>query len=262
MCWCNQAAFVAAHADPSNFPPAAYSMPASSSRFTFWRSTNGAAAENRAESLRSMPFWHYLVATLLGAANTFSFAPTPHGGWLEVVLFTLFFAWLSRTSGWRSAALTGWAFGFGNFVTGVWWLYVSMHYYGGMAAPLAGAAVVLFTGYLAVYPALASVVWSLMAGRARYDDQSDQPDKPEPRYVPTWHGAFAFASAWALGEWLRGLVFTGFPWLSSGYAQVDGPLAGFGPVAGVYGVGWVLALVAALLVQAFYSYSKHTRTAL
>jgi apolipoprotein N-acyltransferase len=212
-------------------------------------------ASRRGNTTRALPFWHYFVAALLGAANTLSFAPTPHGGWLEIVIFTLFFAWLSRTSGWKSAALTGWAFGFGNFVTGVWWLYVSMHDYGGMAAPLAGAAVVLFTTYLAIYPALASAVWSLLAGRARYGDESDSAElnKPaEPRYAPTWHGAFAFASAWALGEWLRGLVFTGFPWLTSGYAQVDGPLSGFGPVAGVFGVGWVLALVAALLVQAFY----------
>jgi apolipoprotein N-acyltransferase len=246
-------------------------MPASSSRFTSWRDSAGDTPQDPAESRRSLPVWHYLVAALLGAANTLSFAPTPHGGWLEVAIFTLFFAWLSRTSSWRGAALTGWAFGFGNFVTGVWWLYVSMHDYGGMAAPLAATAVVLFTGYLAIYPALASIVWSLLAGRARFEDDPETrseneseiaaAEETEPRYVPTWHGAFAFASAWALGEWLRGLVFTGFPWLASGYAQVDGPLSGFGPVAGVYGVGWVLALVAALLVQAFYSYSKRARMA-
>jgi apolipoprotein N-acyltransferase len=228
-------------------------MADSSSRFTFWRSNRQDSADNRAGAAQSLPFWHYLVAAVLGAANTLSFAPTPHGGWLELVIFTLFFAWLTRTSGWKSAALTGWAFGFGNFVTGVWWLYVSMHDYGGMAAPLAAAAVALFCMYLAVYPALAGIVWSLVAGRARYEDGgSAKSDLDEPRFVPTWHGAFAFASAWALGEWLRGLVFTGFPWLASGYAQVDGPLASFGAIAGVYGVGWVLGLVAALLVQGFY----------
>ena len=217
------------------------------SRFAFRRSA-------RIDNAQSLPFWHYLVAAILGAANTLSFAPMPHGGWIELVIFTLFFAWLTRTSGWKGAALTGWAFGFGNFVTGVWWLYVSMHDYGGMAAPLAAAAVVLFSMYIAIYPALAGVVWSFCAGRARYEDNgSIVPAADEPRFVPTWHGAFAFASAWALGEWLRGLVFTGFPWLSSGYAQVDGPLAGFGAIAGVYGVGWVLALVAALLVQGFYT---------
>jgi len=232
-------------------------MADSSSRIT----SRPMPAQKRAGTAQSLPFWHYLVAAVLGAANTLSFAPTPHGGWVELVIFTLFFAWLTRTSGWKSAALTGWAFGFGNFVTGVWWLYVSMHDYGGMAAPLAAAAVALFSMYLAIYPALAGVVWSLCAGRARYDDNEDYAGSSsvaadEPRFVPTWHGAFAFASAWALGEWLRGLVFTGFPWLASGYAQVDGPLAGFGSVAGVYGVGWVLGLVAALLVQGFYGFRR------
>jgi apolipoprotein N-acyltransferase len=200
-----------------------------------------AARESRG---RALPRWHYLVALAAGAANTLSFAPTPHGGWLELVIFVFFFAWLTRATGWKSAALTGGAFGFGNFVTGVWWLYVSMHYYGGMAAPLAGAAVVLFSLYLAVYPALAAGIWSFCAGHARNGASDDKP------FSPTWHGALAFASAWAIGEWLRGTVFTGFPWLASGYAQVDGPFAGFAPVAGVYGVGWMLALVAALIVQA------------
>jgi apolipoprotein N-acyltransferase len=203
--------------------------------------TSTAAA---AEGGRALPRWHYLVAVAAGAANTLSFAPTPHGGWLEIAIFAFFYLWLTRTTGWKSAALTGFAFGFGNLVTGVWWLYVSMHDYGGMPAPLAGAALVLFSMYLAFYAGLAAGVWSFCAGHA-----SNGRADPRP-FSPTWHGAFAFASAWALGEWLRGYVFTGFPWLSSGYAQVDGPLAGFAPIAGVYGVGWMLALVAALIVQA------------
>ena len=194
---------------------------------------------------RTLPRSHYLVAFLAGAANTLSFAPTPHGGWLEIVLFVFFFAWLTRTTGWKSAALTGGAFGFGNFVTGVWWLYVSMHVYGGMSALLAGAAVALFSLYLALYPALAAGIWSFCAGHAHNRALDDRP------FAPTWHGAFAVASAGALGEWLRGTIFTGFPWLASGYPQVDGPLAGFAPVVGVYGIGWVLALIAALLVQAW-----------
>ncbi|POR48559.1 apolipoprotein N-acyltransferase [Paraburkholderia eburnea] len=196
---------------------------------------------------RALPAWHYLAALALGALNTLSFAPTPHGGWLEIAIFAGLYFWLTRTTGWKSALFTGWAFGFGNFVTGVWWLYVSMHVYGGMPAPLAGAALGLFSLYLGVYPALAALLWSFCAGHARQNRASAQDALP---YSPTWHGAFAFASAWALGEWARGYIFTGFPWLSSGYAQVDGPFAGFAPIVGVYGVGWVLALVAALLVQA------------
>jgi apolipoprotein N-acyltransferase len=200
---------------------------------------------------RTLPRWHYLAALAAGAANTLSFAPTPHGGWLALALFVFLYAWLARTTGWKSAALAGGAFGFGDFVTGVWWLYVSMHDYGGMAAPLAGAALVLFALYLALYPAIAAGLWSFCAGHAANGRHAER------AFAPTWHGAFAFASAWALGEWLRGTVFTGFPWLASGYAQADGPLAGFAPIVGVYGVGWIAALVAALVVQAAYAAITH-----
>ncbi|HTH61953.1 MAG TPA: apolipoprotein N-acyltransferase [Paraburkholderia sp.] len=197
---------------------------------------------------RSLSFWHYVAALAAGALNTLTFAPTPHGGWLSIAIFAFFYFWLTRATGWKSAFGTGWAFGFGNFATGVWWLYVSMHTYGGMPAALAGAAVALFALYLGLYPALSAALWSFCAGHAG-NGRAASADDPRP-FAPTWHGAFAFASAWAIGEWARGTVFTGFPWLSSGYAQVDGPLAGFAPVVGVYGVGWMLALVAALIVQA------------
>jgi apolipoprotein N-acyltransferase len=175
-----------------------------------------------------MPF---ACAALLGVLNTFSFAPTPGGGWLELLVVAAVFIVLQASRSTRGAALRLGAFGFGNYVSGVWWLYVSMHDYGGMAAPLAGAAVVLFTLYLAIYPALAGAVWYRIAGGIG------------------WRSSFVFAAAWTLGEWLRGLVFTGFPWLASGYPQVDGPLAGFAPVFGVYGVGFTVALVGALFVQ-------------
>ncbi|CAB3779816.1 apolipoprotein N-acyltransferase [Pararobbsia alpina] len=175
-----------------------------------------------------MPF---ACAALLGVLNTFSFAPTPGGGWLELLVIVALFIVLQASRSTRGAALRLGAFGFGNYVSGVWWLYVSMHDYGGMAAPLAGAAVVLFTLYLAIYPALAGAIWYRVVGGIG------------------WRSSFAFAAAWTLGEWLRGLVFTGFPWLASGYPQVDGPLAGFAPMVGVYGVGFTVALVGALLVQ-------------
>ena len=179
---------------------------------------------------------HYLLAAALGALNTLSFAPVPHGGWFEIVVFIGAFWLLTRTRTWRGAALTGGAFGFGNFVSGVWWLYVSMHFYGGMAPLLAGAAVVLFSLYLALYPALAGALWHLCSRHSRAHT--------------AWWSSLVFASAWALGEWLRGTALTGFPWLASGYPQVDGPLSGYAPLVGVYGVGWVLALIAALVVQA------------
>ncbi|ACR30114.1 apolipoprotein N-acyltransferase [Burkholderia glumae] len=188
---------------------------------------------------RALPRWHYPAALLAGAANTLSFAPTPHGGWLQLLVFIWFYAQLARSATRGQATLTGAAFGFGNFLSGIWWLFISMHVYGEMATPIAAGALVLCCLYLALYPALSSLAWALAAGK-----------RAGQAFAPSWHGAFAFASAWALGEWARGTVLTGFPWLASGYPQVDGPFAGYAPVAGVYGIGWVLALFAALVVNA------------
>src|SRR5271168_827695 len=103
-------------------------------------------------NVRRLPLWFYLLAVAVGMLNTLSFAPTPHGGWLELLLLAVLFVLLGRARSSRQAALTGGAFGFGNFVTGVWWLYVSMHDNGGMAAALATAALVLLALGLALFP--------------------------------------------------------------------------------------------------------------
>src|SRR5690606_12357973 len=58
----------------------------------------------------------------------------------------------------------------------------------------------------------------------------------------------AFPAAWMLSEWVRGWMFTGFPWLIVGYAQSPaGPLSGYAPLFGVYGVSLATALSAGLL---------------
>ncbi|MGI4812931.1 MAG: apolipoprotein N-acyltransferase [Janthinobacterium lividum] len=178
---------------------------------------------------RALPL---LLAASFGALNTLSFAPVPHGGWLEIGVFIAYFLLLFRARSAAGAFAAGLAFGCGGFLSGIWWLYISMHFYGGMAPPLAAGAVLLFSIYLGFYAGLAALLWRLLSRGRR-----------------NWPSAVAMASAWALGEWLRGTVFTGFPWLASGYAQTDGPLGGYASLVGVYGIGWVLALLAALLAQ-------------
>jgi apolipoprotein N-acyltransferase len=138
----------------------------------------------------------------------------------------------------RRGARLGMAFGLGWFGGGIWWLYISMAVYGGMAPPLAGAALLLFCAYLALYPALACALAAAIAPAARR------------QAWPLRAGlgaALALAAALTLGDFLRGEVFTGFPWLALGYAQVGSALAGYAPVLGVYGVGFAAALTAALL---------------
>ncbi len=62
---------------------------------------------------------------------------------------------------------------------------------------------------------------------------------------------------WTLAEWLRGLLFTGFPWLSVGYSQVpNSPLAGYAPLLGVYGVSLIVAVSAGILTTFALMYRR------
>ncbi|WP_236105646.1 apolipoprotein N-acyltransferase [Pandoraea fibrosis] len=188
---------------------------------------------------RSWPAWRARVlAGLAGIAQTLAFAPRDVW-WLQLLAMAGLFALVERSASRRDAFWLGGCFGLASFVSGIWWLYISMHTYGGMPAIMAGAAVVLFSIYLALYPALAAYAtrWVTAAGPWR---------------------AFAFAGAWTLAEWLRGTVFTGFPWLSPGYAHVDGPLSGFAPLVGVYGIGGLAALAAAWLARAVLPFAVTT----
>jgi apolipoprotein N-acyltransferase len=132
------------------------------------------------------------------------------------------------------AALYGWAFGTGWLSAGTWWLFISMHRYGQLPAPLAGAAVVLLAAALSLYLALA------LAAYARWRRGRAGPD------------AVLLAALWLAAELARGVIFTGFPWLASGYAQIDGPLAVLLPWVGVYGVGAVVAALAVALAAGWW----------
>lgn len=174
-----------------------------------------------------------LAALLLGALTVCGFAPF-HLFPLPLATLALLFALWRAAATVRQAAWLGWLWGFGCFLGGVSWIYVSMHDVGGMLAPLAAAATLSFCAYLALFPAFAGGLFRhFQSGSA-------------------WRDALLLAGLWALGEWLRGWLFTGFPWLALGYAQSPpSPLAGYAALLGVYGIGLILAALAALLTYAW-----------
>ena len=139
-------------------------------------------------------------------------------------------AWcVARAPDRREAALSGFAFGLGLFTAGIGWIYVALHVFGAMPAWLAVPVTLVFAAYLALFPALAAGVSARFAPGLRW---------------------LALPAAWTLTEWLRGWLFTGFPWLALGYSQVPAsPFAGFAPVFGVYGVSFVTALAGAALAS-------------
>ncbi|HEY6897949.1 MAG TPA: apolipoprotein N-acyltransferase [Rhodocyclaceae bacterium] len=174
------------------------------------------------------------MAFALGAGAVFGFAPFE---WfpLPPISLALLFALWQRELRPGHIALLGLCWGLGCFLGGVSWVYVSMHDVGGMAAPLAALATLTFAAVLALFPALAGYAY----GRLRSG-------------AATVRHALLLAGLWALAELLRGWIFTGFPWLALGYSQTPpSPLAGYAPLLGGYGIGLLLALVAAALALAW-----------
>jgi apolipoprotein N-acyltransferase len=161
--------------------------------------------------------------------HTAAFAPLE--AWPLQILALAGLAALVRTASPRGAAALGWWFAFGWLASGMWWLYISMHRYGGMASPLAALAVLLLAAALALYYALALAVW------ARWRGTVGRPVR----------ASLGFAACWTLGELARGVLLTGFPWIAGGYAHTTGPLAAWAPWIGVYGIGALAAWLGAAL---------------
>jgi len=167
--------------------------------------------------------WRWAVAFLAGASCVPGFAPT---GWfpLPILALAILVSLITDLRSVRAAAWTGFAFGLGLFLFGVGWVYIALHRFGGMPFWLAGPATLLFTAFLSLYPAAACALAASLRQR--------------------WQ-LVAFPAIWALTEWARGWVFTGFPWLSVGYSQVPAsPLAGWAPILGVFGVSFFAVLAA------------------
>jgi apolipoprotein N-acyltransferase len=173
------------------------------------------------------PAWLEATAmALLGAVQTLAFVHT--AAWPLPLLTAVLLVWRLNQSRPRRAALLGWCYGTAWLVAGVWWLFISMHRYGGLPAPLAAAAVLALCAALSLYLGLACGLYAhWRSGRPGAD-------------------ALLFAALWLLAEWARNDLFTGFPWVAAGYSQVDAPLAAMAPWLGVVGVGALMAWAAAL----------------
>jgi apolipoprotein N-acyltransferase len=172
--------------------------------------------------------WRYaLLSIVAGALFPLAFAPINLPWFALLSLTVLLFCWQDATP--KQAFWRGFLWGFAAFVVGVSWVHVAIREFG--QAPLALS--LFLTGgmvaILALFPAAAG--WLLV----RF-------------FHPGWPRLLAFAPFWVISEFLRGHVFSGFPWLFAGYSQTDTWLAVLLPLSGVYGASLALALLATLLL--------------
>jgi len=172
----------------------------------------------------------FLLVFVVGAVAVLGFAPFRLFP-LPILTVALLLALWLRAGSPRAAAALGFAYGLAFFLAGASWVYVSLHEFGSMPAPLAALATFLFCAVLALFPALAGYACARTA------------------LPPPFALGLLAPAAWTLAEWTRGWIFTGFPWLALGYSQIPAsPLAGYAPLLGIHGVTLAGALTAGLLV--------------
>jgi apolipoprotein N-acyltransferase len=151
-------------------------------------------------------WWRILIAFLAGASSTLALPPTDI--WpLPFITFPIL-VWLvdgaagGRFGGVLAAAAVGWWFGFGYFLAGLYWVGHAFLVDAKTFGWLLPFAVVALPAGMALYTAfglaLARLIWTRGATRV-----------------------LALAVSLTLAEWLRGHLFSGFPWNAYGYALIS-----------------------------------------
>jgi apolipoprotein N-acyltransferase len=169
------------------------------------------------------------IAFLAGAASTLGLAP--FNAWPVLFLTFPIAVWLlegssaGRLGGVMTAATTGWWFGFGYFVAGLYWIGFAFLVDAKTFAWLLPFAVIGLPAGLAIFTALGFALARLMWTRGAL------------RLI-------ALALALTATEWLRGHLLTGFPWNVFGYA-LTGPLV-FAQASALIGI-WGLTFFAVIL---------------
>ncbi|NML46943.1 apolipoprotein N-acyltransferase [Ramlibacter sp. G-1-2-2] len=172
------------------------------------------------------------LALLAGLAQAFSIASPWNGQpqwWLQLLSLAVLAGLVQRqATPWR-AAFAGWLFAIAWLAGTFWWLFISMHVYGGLPSVLAALAVLALAAFLGLY-------YAATCGVTRWLAPSGG-----------WRATVVFAACWLGAALMRATWFTGFPWGEGGYAHVDGPLAFLAPWIGVHGITAIAAGLAALL---------------
>jgi len=179
-----------------------------------------------------------LTALIAGVLSATGFAPLD---WWPVTLVCLavllHLTWHAPST--KSALLRGWVFGVGHFTLGNNWIQHAFDFQDKMPPVLGYFAVLLLALYLAIYPAVAmGLAWRFTRlVKARWDE-------PDLGFV------LAAAGAWIVTEYLRGTMFTGYPWNPMGVIWVPTPIAQFAAFTGTYALSGLTILVAGLVYLA------------
>jgi apolipoprotein N-acyltransferase len=187
--------------------------------------------------MREISFRAWMLAALSGVLQVVPFpiaGAVPH--WRSALVFMVIVPLLlalldfdrqGRPLNWRQTAMLGYLSGIIWYLGNCYWIYPTMHLYGGLASPVSFGILILFCLYLGLYPALFGLVVGLLRGSR----------------VRVAGALVAAPFVWVAVELARARI-TGFPWDLLGTAQVDNfLLTQLAPWTGVYGLSFVIVLI-------------------
>ena len=181
---------------------------------------------NSSQTQKQLPFiYPFLISLFSGAIFSFALAPYYYW-WLALLSPALLYASLRQRSA-RQAFGIGWAYGFGLWFVGAFWLYTSIHVYGDTSAFLSVLMIAFMALVMGLFTALQTWIYR--------------------RFFP--ETPLTFAPLWVFFEWIKTWVFTGFPWLFAGYAFTERFLDNYAPLFGIFGVSFAVILLACALVE-------------
>lgn len=176
-------------------------------------------------SLSKKEYWLCFFAGL-----SLVFAYAPFSQWcLALFIPAIAFHTIQQQSPKKAAKLIG-IFALGWFASGISWVHVSIDQFGGLPLIVSLSLMLLLCLYLALFPALAAYLTARFSAKQQLN-------------------LWLFPSFWLISEYLRSVIFTGFPWLSLGYSQIDSPLASFAPVIGEVGITALVIFINVCIVK-------------
>jgi len=178
-----------------------------------------------------------ICALIAGALLPLAFAP--HRFYLLAFICPLLWLISLHDSTTKRALWRGWLFGFGFFVVGASWIYVSIHTFGGTAAIIAVLLTFIFVGGLAFIFAIQAFCYVYFFNKKHWLTAS-----------------LGFACCWVLAEVFRSWILTGFPWLLLGNSQIHTWLSGYAPIISVYGISFIVACISGLLLNALQNLKR------
>ncbi|WP_159714223.1 apolipoprotein N-acyltransferase [Blochmannia endosymbiont of Camponotus nipponensis] len=169
-----------------------------------------------------------IIILLFGVFGILGFSP--YNFWPASIISSTILLKIILDSTWKKAAWYTFFWGIGFFGSGLQWIYISLDQFSKMYSFVNILLIVFLVLYLTLFPVLFSILLAITQS-----------------HTTIWYTISVAPIFWLTTEYIRGYIFTGFPWLQLGYTQIDGPLKGIAPIFGVEGITFVLILISGLL---------------